>query len=147
MKQGELGSVIGLYISKDSTQEREKKEVLHVELDGADGDRFKGKDIERSILLVAKYSYELADESNIALSSGQLGENILLDFNPYSLESGMQLKIGELVLEIAQKSSLCPSLSKISSKLPKLLKDRRGIFTKVINPGTIRTGDGVYLVS
>jgi len=147
MKQGQLGKVIELYVSKDSGQKREQKELLHVELDGALEDRFKGKDIDRSILLVASLSYQLADEQGIALNSGELGENILLDFNPYSLEARTRLQVGQLILEIAQKSSLCASLSKISSKLPKLLKGRRGVFAKVINPGTIRTGDEVYLLS
>jgi MOSC domain-containing protein YiiM len=147
MKKRELGKAIELYISKDSGQKREQKELLHVELDGALEDRFKGKDIDRSILLVARLSYELAKEQGIALSSGELGENILCDFDPYSLEAGTRVQVGDVVLEISQKSSLCPSLSKISSKLPKLLKNRRGVFTKVINHGTIRLGDSVYLAS
>jgi len=147
MKQGQLGKVIELYVSKDSGQKREQKELLHVELDGALDDRFKGKDIDRSILLVARLSYGLAKEQGIALNSGELGENILCDFDPYSLEAGTRMQIGNIVLEISQKSSLCPSLSKISSKLPKLLKDRRGIFAKVINPGTIKSGDSINLIS
>lgn len=145
MSKEELGSVIGLCVSKE--QKREKTDSLHVELDGVKGDKFKGKDINRSVLLVCEYSYQLAKENSIKLSYGELGENILLDFNPYSFEAGTKLQIGEVLLEISQKSSLCPSLSKISSKLPKLLKDKRGVFTKVINPGIIHSEDSIYLVS
>lgn len=145
MSKEELGSVIGLCVSRE--QKREKTDSLHVELDGVKGDKFKGKDINRSVLLVCEYSYQLAKENSIKLSCGELGENILLDFNPYSFEAGTKLQIGEVLLEISQKSSLCPSLSKISSKLPKLLKDKRGVFTKVINPGIIHSEDSIYLVS
>ena len=74
-----------------------------------------------------------------------MGENILVDFNPYSLEAGTKLQVGDVVIEISKKSTLCSSLSKISSKLPKLLKDKRGIFAKVISDGQARKGDSISL--
>ncbi|MBE0496136.1 MAG: MOSC domain-containing protein [Campylobacterales bacterium] len=146
MKKRVLGTVVHLYISKEGAKTREKKETLSVELDGPQGDKFKGKDSERSVLLVACYSYELAKQNGIDVSAGELGENILLDFDPYALEPGTQLQIGNVTLEIAQKSSLCNSLSKINSNLPKLLKDKRGMFAKVIHPGFINEGERVYFV-
>lgn len=146
MSKTMLGTVLGLYVSQDGEQKRDKREFLEFDLDGVCGDKFKGKDIYRSVLLVSMKSYELVKQNGIEMDIGDLGENLLLDFDPYELEEGEQLKIGGVTLEIAQRSSLCRSLSKISSKLPKLLKDKRGIFARVIESGTVKKGDSVHVI-
>ncbi len=66
---------------------------------------------------------------------GSLGENILIDYNPYHLNAGDQLRMGEVVLQISQNCTICDHLSKIDETLPTLLKDDRGIFAKVIKGG------------
>lgn len=137
-----LGNSIELFISKDSDT-RVKKERLILESDGVYDDKFKGKDIQRSVLLVSLESYKIAEENGINLCIGDLGENILVDFDLYSLELGTKLQVGNVIMQTSQKSSLCPSLSKISSKLPKLLKSRRGVFAKVICSGNINKGDSI----
>ena len=76
---------------------------------------------------------------------GSLGENILMDYNPYHLQVGDQIKVGELTLEITQNCTLCKGLSKVDSKAPKLLKDHRGIFAKTVTDGTISIADTVYI--
>ena len=135
-----VGSVVGLFVSK--------KPVQKMELDpqGIINDKFYNKQRARSVLLSAKRSYVLAEDENISLEFGELGENILLDYNPYDLLPGSQIEIGEVVLEITQKCSLCKSLSKIDTKLPKLLKDDRGIFAMVIKGGTIKKGDKINIL-
>lgn len=141
-----LGSVVNLYVSKSGVEKREPKETLTLELDGVCEDKFKGKDISRSVLLVSVKSYEKAKQNGIDIAVGDLGENVLVDFDPYSLEAGTKLQIGSAIIEISQKSSLCSSLSKINSKLPKLLKDKRGIFAKVISDGWISKGESISRV-
>jgi len=140
-----FGNVVNLFISKDGDEPRESKEILTLELDGVCEDKFKGKDIERSVLLVSQKSYEMAKQNGINMGSGELGENILVDFDPYSFEAGTRLQIGDVVLEISKKSTLCNSLSKINNKLPKLLKDKRGMFSKVISGGQINKGNSITL--
>jgi len=137
-----LGNSIELFVSKDKNK-REKKERLFLESDGVCDDKFKGKDMQRSVLLVSLESYKIAKENGINLCIGELGENILVDFDLYSLELGTKLQVGNVIIETSQQSSLCPSLSKISSKLPKLLKSRRGVFAKVICSGDINKGDSI----
>ena len=63
-----------------------------------------------------------------------------------TLRPGARLTIGDLELEISQNCTLCKSLAKIDARLPKLLKDDRGVFAKVISSGTIRKGDNIYLL-
>ena len=135
-----LGTVLELFISKKST-----KKIL-IDLNGIINDKFYAININRSVLISSIYSYQLANKKDINLSFGELGENILIDYNPYQLQTGTQLKIGETLLEISQPCTLCKSLTKIDNKLPKLLKDDRGIFAKVIKGGSIYLNDKIYIV-
>ena len=110
-------------------------------------DKYYNKNIERSVLITSLDSYKLAAKSGIDAPYSALGENILIDYNPYHLKPGVQLIIGDLILEISQNCTLCESLAKVDAKLPKLLKDDRGIFAKVISGGAIHKGDNIYLLN
>jgi MOSC domain-containing protein YiiM len=108
-----------------------------MDANGVLNDKFYGKDVERSVLISSVDSYTLAKTHAMAMKYGELGENIVVDFSPYVFPSGAQIQIGEVVLEISQPCTLCKSLANIDSKLPKLLKNDRGIFAKVVKAGTI----------
>jgi len=135
------GKVLELYISQEGDTLRSSREEIFVDEKGVVGDKFYGRDTQRSILITAIESYQLAKKKDIAIPLGSLGENILVDYNPYDIPVGTPFQIGEALLEITQNCTLCKSLTKIDSKLPKLLKDDRGVFAKVLKSGTIRIGD------
>ncbi len=135
-----IGEILELFVSKKSVDR------MLLDTKGVLNDKFYAKDIDRSVLLSSIDSYRLAQSRDIELKYGELGENILIDYNPYRLKSGTQIQIGEALLEISQHCTLCKSLTKIDSKLPKLLKDDRGIFAKVIKAGEIKRKDRVYLI-
>ncbi len=109
-------------------------------------DKHYNKNIERSVLIASLDSYALAKNHGIDVPYGSLGENLLIDYNPYHLQAGARLKIGNVTLEISQHCTLCKSFTKIDAKLPKLLKDDRGIFAKVIKSGRIKEEDDIYLL-
>ena len=88
----------------------------------------------------------MARNENITIAHGSLGENILMDYNPYSLPMGKQIEIGEVLLEVTQHCTICNHLSMVDPQLPTLLKDDRGIFVKVVQSGAIRRGDKIYLL-
>jgi len=135
--------VIKLYITKND-EDKTRETVSSIELDnlGIKNDKFYNKNLQRSILLTSIDSYELAKEEGIELDYGSLGENILMSGNPYHLKEGECLVIGETTLEITQNCTLCKGLSSVNSKLPKLLKNDRGIFAKVISgDSTIKIND------
>jgi len=119
---------------------------LTIDEKGVVEDKYYNKDIQRSVLITSLESYKLATENGINAQYSALGENILIDYNPYHLKPGARLKIGDLELEISQNCTLCNSLAKVDARLPKLLKNDRGIFAKVISGGTIRKGDNIYLL-
>ena len=141
-----VGKILKLFISIKGIEKRVERESLIVDKSGILEDKFYGKELQRSILLSSNDSYLLTKEQGINLSYGELGENILMDFNPYSLDLGVQLKIGEVTLEITQACTICNHLSKIDKKLPKLLKKDRGIFAKVIQNGTIYEDDAIFML-
>ena len=142
----EVGKILKLFISIKGLEKRVEKKQISVDENGILGDKFHGKDRQRSILISSKDSYLLTQENNISIDYGELGENILMDFNPYLLAVGTQLQIGEVILEITQTCTICNHLSKIDKKLPKLLKEDRGIFTKVIKEGNIYEDDAIFML-
>ena len=120
--------------------------VLLLDEKGIVKDKHYNKDKERSVLIASLDSYVLAKNNGIDVPYGSLGENLLIDYNPYQLQAGARLKIADVTLEISQHCTLCKSFTKIDEKLPELLKNDRGIFAKVIESGSIKKGDDIYLL-
>jgi MOSC domain-containing protein YiiM len=140
----ELGRVVSLFISR--VDRRERVDRLNLDMGGVVGDKFNGKDLNRSILLTSLESYDIARSRDIDIEYGELGENILVDFNPYSLPLGSKIIISDAVFKLSQNCTICKSLSRIDVKLPKLLKNDRGLFIQVVKPAIISKKDKVYLI-
>jgi len=142
-----IGKVINLFISTgDEKQPRKEKESIVIDENGIIDDKFYNKNINRSILVSSTDSYSLALNNNIEIPNGILGENILININPYYLKSGNRIQIAQVILEVTQNCTICKGLSKVNSKLPKLLKDDRGIFFKAIKGGKIKKDDKVVII-
>ena len=135
--------VLSLYVSLEGKSNRTSKDVLVIDEKGVLEDKFYAKNTQRAILITSIDSYNLAKQNGIDTPLGSLGENILLNVNPYHLKIGDRLQIGETTLEITQNCTICNSLSKIDASLPKLLKNDRGIFAKVVQSGIICVDDKV----
>ena len=144
-----IGKVLKLFITKDdASKTRKSVRKIEVDINGILGDKFYDKDLQRAILITSQESYDLSKDKGIDIEQGMLGENILIDINPYSLVSGNKLSISGVELEITQNCTLCKGLSSVNSKLPKLLKNDRGIFAKLVSgSGTITIGDKVKILN
>ena len=140
----QAGKILELFYS--TTDGRVNTTKLALDGKGVIEDKYYNKDIQRSVLITSRDSYSLAASHGIDAPYSTLGENLLIDYNPYHLRPGARLVIGDLVLEISQNCTLCKSLAKVDARLPKLLKDDRGVFAKVISSGTIQKGDNIYLL-
>ncbi len=139
-----VGKVLQLYITQnDAHKTRLEKECVTLDEQGVNEDKFYAKDSQRAILITSKESYKLAQKNDIEILDGLLGENILIDVNPYRLLPGDKLQIGDAILEITQNCTLCKGLTSVNAKLPKLLKNDRGIFAKALNSATICKDDPV----
>lgn len=146
MQKHIVGTVISLFISVEGTSGRLEKECVEADEKGIREDKYYNTHIQRSVLVTSLASYTLANEHHIEMPFGSLGENLLIDFNPYHLRAGDKLQIGDVILEISQNCTMCDHLSKIDAQLPTLLKDDRGIFAKVIQGGEIKKEDEIFLV-
>jgi len=139
-----IGTVQKLFISvKDKG--RESKEELHLDENGVVDDKFYAKNSSRAILLTSLDSYKIAQENGIEAEFSSLGENILMDVNPYHLTIGDKVTIGEVILEITHNCTLCKSLAKVDAKLPEILKNDRGIFAKTLKSGIVKIGDKIII--
>ena len=146
MKSTQVGKVLSLFISINESVAPIEKTGINIDEKGIIGDKHYDTDTQRSVLITSIESYSLAKTHQIEMLHSSLGENLLIDYNPYTLPVGTKLQIGNAVLEISQNCTLCNHLSNIDKKLPKLLKNDRGIFAKVIQGGPINQEDAIYLL-
>ncbi len=140
-----VGNVIEMFYS--TSNGRVNTTALTLDTKGVLEDKYYNKNTDRSVLITSLDSYKLAKKHGVDAAYSALGENLLIDYNPYHLKPGARLQIGDLILEISQNCTLCNSLAKADASLPKLLKDDRGIFARVIKGGTIVKSDNIYLLT
>jgi len=123
--------------------------VKHLDLiegHGIKDDKFAGKNIERSVMIVGSIAYAIAQQNGIHLEQGSLGENILLNFDPHTLSQGEMIQIGNATLQITEKCSICTHLSAFDAKLPTLIQEHRGIYCKIIQSGMVTKASNVILL-
>jgi len=114
---------------------------------GIENDKFAGDELHKTVMIIGLNSYMMAKEKEMVLEFGSYGENVLFDFDPHLLEIGDRLQIGDSVIEITEKCTLCNHLSIFGAKLPKLIKNHRGLYCKIIKGGEIKEGLAVLKVS
>jgi len=142
-----VGKITSLFISQKNIKKRVTKNTLQLDSLGIKSDKYYNTNTKRSVLITSLSSYTLAQNHDITLPWGSLGENLLMEYNPYHLPQGSILEIGSVKLEISQNCTICEHLTDIDERLPILLQTDRGIFAKVVVEGTIRKGDNIYLLS
>jgi len=144
-----LGEVLGLFSAKvgESGLPRPKRDTLFLKSGyGIEGDKFAGKKLNQSVMIVGTKAYNLAKEKGIELEIGSLGENILFDFDPHEFAIGSEFKIGKsAVIRITKGCTICKHLAVFDENLPKILEFHRGVYCKIIQSGEIKVGDMVTL--
>ncbi|RXK07831.1 MOSC domain-containing protein [Halarcobacter bivalviorum] len=113
---------------------------------GIENDKFAGKDLDKTVMIVGFNSYALAKENRINLEYGSLGENILFDFNPHDYKVGTEFKIGQSIIKITENCTICNHLAVFGNELPSLIKDCRGIYCTIVKSGIIKENDSIELL-
>ena len=122
----------------DKTKVRPKREKLELIKDyGIKHDKFALKNLEQSVLIVPIDAYDITQNEGIELEFGSLGENILVNFNIMDLDIGTKLKIGKATVQITQKCTMCNHLAIFDKKVPKLVRNHRGVYCKILESGEI----------
>ncbi|MDX4070574.1 MOSC domain-containing protein [Aliarcobacter skirrowii] len=135
-----LGKVIDIFSAtkEQSSLPRPKVKSLNLIKDyGIEFDKFAGKKLDQTVLIVGIKSYEIAKNNGVFLEYGSLGENVLLDFDPHEFEVGTCFKIAEAIIQITQICTVCNHLAIFNDNLPKLLKEHRGVYCRILNSGVI----------
>ncbi len=82
--------------------------------------------------------------SEFDLAPGSLSENMVVDgLDVMKLSPGQQLRIGDAILEVTIPCEPCVQMERIQHGLKRALAGKRGMFARVLTPGTIRIGDTV----
>ncbi len=130
-----------------SSKPRPKREFLNlIEGFGIENDKFGGKDLLKSVMVIGTNSYKIAKSNNIELPDGALGENILVDFDPHTLKIGDKIVIGEAILEVTANCPVCNHLKEFDSALIKILQNKRGIYCKIIKGGIVKKGNKIDII-
>lgn len=135
-----IGKVLDTFSAtkESSGLPRPKVENLNLIKDyGIENDKFAGKRLEQTVMIVGVESYEIAKDKGIDLEFGCLGENILLDFDPHTLKVGTNLIIGDAIIQITQVCTVCNHLAVFDESLPLLLKGHRGLYCRIVDNGII----------
>ncbi|WP_292660515.1 MOSC domain-containing protein [Nitratifractor sp.] len=141
------GKVLGTFSAPEgvSGMPRPRAETLKMVAGyGIEGDKYAGGPEHKTVMIVGDLPYKMAkEELGVEMEEGSLGENILLDFDPHEFAPGTLFRIGEAKIQIVDSCTLCKHLAVFHPKLPRLIRDRRGRYCRIVEDGEIRVGDTV----
>ena len=136
------GTVRGLFVKPTKGAKPVSLESVVTGERGLEGDyhtRFASK---RQILLMSSNILEELD-----LEPGEIFENVIVDgLDVMALSSGQRLRMGESLVEVTVPCEPCDQMDRIRYGLKEALRDKRGMFVKVVTGGAIRIGDPVEVL-
>ena len=98
---------------------------------------------------ISMLSYEDIEEFNRLggeVSDGSFGENLIISGLDFSMLSpGTQLISGSVILEITQLGKECHNDCEIKKRVGSCIMPTKGIFARVINGGSVRRGDEIFI--
>ena len=144
-----MASVIAVCVSEQKgTQKHEVPEIRVKRKHGIVGDAHAG-DWHRQVSLLGEESVDKMKKVFPDIPVGAFAENILTEgITLYELPIGTKLRIGgDVLLEVTQIGKECHASCAIRKQVGDCVMPREGIFTIVLEEGTIRAGDTVELVN
>ncbi len=114
---------------------------------GIKGDAHFGLDEIRQVSLLADESVDKMRAMGLTLDAGVFAENITTQgIELKTLPIGTKLKIGETIQEVSKIGKECHHGCAIKQQTGSCIMPTEGIFTKVLQGGTVRTGDSIELL-
>ncbi|HMV49186.1 MAG TPA: MOSC domain-containing protein [Blastocatellia bacterium] len=143
------GKITGVYVGKQNGGG--KTEVSSAELiagHGLLGDNHAGRDSKRQISLFTQETLEQLLAEGFGVTPAALSANFFtVGIKLNSLKPGMQLRVGETLLEIVEARKPCRSIARIDNRLPKRLYGQCGQLASIIKGGNVKVGDDVEIVA
>ena len=139
-----MAQVLAVCISENKGER--KKPVESVELresHGIVGDAHAG-DWHRQVSLLAQESIDKMRALGLDVNAGDFAENITTTgIDLVGLPIGSRLQIGQTLLEVTQIGKECHTRCAIFYQAGDCVMPKEGIFTKVLQGGTIKNGDSI----
>ena len=138
-----LGRVVGLALrAAHAPAPTSVVRAIAVAGHGLEGDRHADPRSPRQLLLAGTPAYD-----DLRLPPLLLRENLLLDIDTASLESGMLLRVGrDTVLRLSFQCEACGYLAERLGGSARALGLQRGMLARVEQGGEIRVGDDVVIL-
>ena len=144
---GKTGKVIAVCISeKKGIQKNEVPSIRLIPEWGIENDAHAGK-WHRQVSLLALEKIEAFRAKGADVDYGAFGENIIIEgFDFRSLPLGTRFRIGEALLELTQIGKECHTHCAIYHQVGDCIMPREGVFTTVLEGGTVKAGDPVEMI-
>lgn len=118
-------------------------EGVLIEEMGLYGDAHSGF-MHRQVSLISMEDIRTMMDKLPDLVPGSFAENLTTEgFDLGQLKIGDKLKVGETVLEVSQIGKECHSHCEVFKKTGECIMPKKGIFTRVLEGGKIKTGDTI----
>ena len=142
-----MGKVIATCIStKRGVQKEQVPQITLVKGYGIEGDAHAG-DWHRQVSLLALEKIEDFRAKGAEVDFGAFGENIVMQgYDLRALPVGTRFRIGESLLELTQIGKECHTHCAIYHQVGDCIMPREGVFTKVLEGGTVQPGDEVEIL-
>ena len=142
-----MASVVAVCISERKGTQKHAVPEIQLKIDhGIVGDAHAGN-WHRQVSLLARESVEKMKAVFPDIPVGAIAENILTEgLTLYTLPVGTRLRVGEVLLEVTQIGKECHAHCAIRQQVGDCVMPREGIFTIVLEEGTIRAGDAITVL-
>lgn len=139
--------IVSIALSKSKgTRKACVDEALLIREHGIDGDAHAGA-WHRQVSFLAKESIESARERGFQVTFGDFAENIATEGVDWpALPVGTRVRLGDSVrVEVTQIGKECHKKCAIFYQAGDCIMPREGVFARVLEGGTIRSGDAVTI--
>ena len=143
-----MASVVAVCISEQKGTQKHEVPEIQLKIDhGIVGDAH-GGNWHRQVSLLSQESVEKMKAVFPDIPVGAFAENILTEgLTLYTLPVGTRLRVGEVLLEVTQIGKECHAHCAIRQQVGDCVMPREGIFTIVLEEGTIRAGDTITVLT
>lgn len=142
------GHVLSVNVSEKRGEKKHNIQEAYLKTDyGIDIDAHSGS-WHRQVSLLSLSSFEKMRTLGAEVDYGDFAENITVEgIDVYTLPIGTHVKVGEALLEVTQIGKECHNKGcAIKQQVGTCVMPLEGIFTRVLEPGWVRVGDGVEVV-
>ena len=143
-----MASVVAVCISEQKGTQKHEVPEIQLKIDhGIVGDAHAGN-WHRQVSLLAQESVEKMKAVFPDIPVGAFAENILTEgLTLFTLPVGTRLRVGDVLLEVTQIGKECHAHCAIRQQVGDCVMPREGIFTIVLEEGTIRAGDTITVLT